>query len=80
MENHDLLHEFPEYRNKIHDLKMNDPHFKNLFEEYDALGHEIRKLNSGIELGSDAVIHAKKAKLLHIKDAIFARLENHDVV
>ncbi len=77
MENHDLLHEFPEYRNKIHDLKMNDPHFKNLFDEYDVLEHEIRKLNSGVELGSDDLIHTKKAKLLHLKDALFARLESH---
>jgi uncharacterized protein YdcH (DUF465 family) len=78
MEKHDLLHEFPDYQDKIHELKMHDQHFKNLFDEYDELEHEIRRLNTGVELGSDAVIHAKKAKLLHIKDALFAKLASFD--
>lgn len=74
MDKHDLLHEFPEYQSKIHELKLEDPHFKKLFDEYDELEHEIRRLNSGVELASDAIMHAKKAKLLHIKDAIFTIL------
>ncbi|WP_445453183.1 YdcH family protein [Flavobacterium sp. 25HG05S-40] len=77
MEKHDLLHEFPEYQSKIHELKLQDSHFKKLFEEYDEIEHEIRRLNSGVELASDAIIHAKKAKLLHIKDAIFAILASN---
>jgi len=77
MEKHDLLHEFPEYQSKIHELKLQDSHFKKLFEEYDEIEHEIRRLNSGVELASDAIMHAKKAKLLHIKDAIFAILASN---
>lgn len=80
MEKHDLLHEFPDYQEKIHELKMHNQHFKNLFDEYDELEHEIRRLNAGVELGSDALIHAKKAKLLHIKDAIFAKLASCDTL
>lgn len=80
MEKHDLLHEFPDYQDKIHELKMNDHHFRNLFDEYDELEHEIRRLNTGVETGSDALIHAKKAKLLHIKDTIFAKLVSCDTV
>lgn len=77
MEKHDLLHEFPEYQSKIHELKLQDSHFKKLFEEYDEIEHEIRRLNSGVELASDAIMHAKKAKLLHIKDAIFTILASN---
>lgn len=77
MDKHDLLHEFPEHQTKIHELKMEDPHFKKLFDEYDEVEHEIRRLNNGVELASDAVIHAKKAKLLHIKDAIFSILASN---
>ena len=77
MEKHDLLHEFPEYQSKIHELKLQDSHFKKLFEEYDEIEHEIRRLNSGVELASDAIMHAKKVKLLHIKDAIFAILASN---
>lgn len=74
MEKHDLLHEFPDYQDKIHELKIHDQHFKNLFDEYHELEHEIRRLNSGVESASDAHIHNKKAQLLHLKDAIFAKL------
>ena len=77
MEKHDLLHEFPEYQDKIHELKTEDPHFRKLFEEYDEVEHEIRRLNSGLELASDPIIHARKAKLLHIKDEIFAILASN---
>jgi len=34
VEKHDLAHEFPEYRDPIHRLKMTDQHFSNLFDEY----------------------------------------------
>jgi len=36
-EKHDLIHELPEHRERIHDLKMNDHHFARLFDEY----HEL---------------------------------------
>ena len=74
MEKHDLLHEFPEHQEKIHQLKLENHHFKKLFEDYDELEHEIRRMNTGVEIVSDAVMHTKKAKLLHIKDAIFSIL------
>ena len=34
MERHDLLHEFPEYQEKIDQLKEADTHFRELFDEY----------------------------------------------
>ncbi len=74
MEKHDLLHEFPEHQEKIHELKLENPHFKKLFDDYDELEHEIRRMNARIEITSDAILHIKKAKLLHIKDEIFSIL------
>lgn len=74
MEKHDLLHEFPEHQEKIHQLKLENHHFKKLFDVYDELEHEIRRINTGIETIPDAVIHAMKAKLLYIKDEIFSIL------
>ncbi|MBA4135475.1 MAG: GTP-binding protein, partial [Flavobacterium sp.] len=32
MEKHDLLHEFPQYQEKIHELKVSDAHFRKLFD------------------------------------------------
>lgn len=77
MEKHDLLHEFPEHQGKIHQLKLENPHFKRLFDDYDALEHEIRRMNTGIEITSDAILHTKKAKLLFIKDEIFSILASN---
>jgi len=30
-EHHDLVHEFPEHKARIHELKMNQQHFAKLF-------------------------------------------------
>ncbi len=32
-EKHDLVHELPEYKERIHELKMNNHHFSKLFNE-----------------------------------------------
>lgn len=77
MDKHDLWHEFPEHHTKIHELKLADPHFKKLFDEYDEVEHQVRRLNNGDDLASDAFKHRKKAKLLHIKDAIFSILASN---
>jgi len=34
LEKHDLVHEFPESRDAIHELKMNNNHFSRLFDQY----------------------------------------------
>lgn len=74
MEKHDLLHEFPEYQEKIHELKMENNHFKKLFEDYDELAHEIYRINTDVEPVSDEYSHSLKVKMLHLKDEIFSIL------
>jgi uncharacterized protein YdcH (DUF465 family) len=76
MERHNLLHEFPEFQERIHQLKLEDNHFKKLFDEYHELEHEINRYNSGAEVVTDEVMHEAKAKLLFIKDEIFSILKN----
>ncbi|WP_428225577.1 YdcH family protein [Flavobacterium sp.] len=76
MERHPLLNEFPEYTEKMHTLKTSDNHFKKLFDEYHEVEHEINKYHSGAEATTDEHLHELKAKLLFIKDEIFAMLKN----
>ena len=71
MEKHNLLNEFPEFQEKIHQLKVEDTHFRKLFEEYHKLEHEVHKINAGEETVIDEHAHALKAKLLHLKDEIY---------
>lgn len=74
MERHDLLHEFPDFQEKIHSLKINNNHFRKLFDQYHELEHEIHRINSSNESKSDEYVHKLKAKMLFIKDAIFSYL------
>ena len=49
IEKHDLIHEFPEHKQRIHDLKMSDNYFARLFNEYHKLDHEVRRIEEGVE-------------------------------
>lgn len=74
MEKHDLLHEFPQYQEKIHELKVSDAHFRKLFDEYHDIEHQIHRINMGSEVANDNFIHELKAKLLFLKDELYASL------
>jgi len=49
-EKHDLAHELPEFKDLIHDLKVSNRHFAKLFDEYDALDHQVRRCEAEIEV------------------------------
>nr|WP_294776327.1 DUF465 domain-containing protein [uncultured Flavobacterium sp.] len=74
MEKHDLLHEFPEHKERIHELKISDTHFRNLFDEYHEIEHQIHRINMGSEIANDNFMHELKTKLLFLKDEIYAHL------
>jgi uncharacterized protein YdcH (DUF465 family) len=74
MEKHDLKHEFPEHQEKIHELKISNVHFRKLFDEYHEIEHQIRRINSGSEIANDKFLHELKARLLFMKDEIYAYL------
>jgi len=73
-EKHDLIHEFPEFKDKIHDLKMYNAHFSKLFDQYHEVEHEVRRIEEGNETTSDAYLEEKKKERLHLKDQLFAML------
>lgn len=75
MEKHDLLHEFPEYKDKIHQLKTSDSDFRKLFDDYHEVEHQIHRINMGSEVANDNFMHELKAKLLFMKDEIYAQLK-----
>jgi len=75
-EKHDLIHEFPEYKDKIHELKISNAHFAKLFDEYHEIEHEVRRIEEGIETPSDEYVEEQKKKRLNLKDQLFAMLKN----
>ena len=69
IEKHDLIHEFPEHRERIHQLKVEDSRFAKLFEEYHDVDHEVRRIEMEIEARSDEYIEDKKKQRLLLKTA-----------
>lgn len=71
---HDLVHEFPEFKQKIHDLKLANSHFARLFTEYHNKDHEVHRIETGAEAASDDHLENCKKERLHLKDQLFAML------
>lgn len=73
-EKHDLIHELPEHRERIHELKMSDENFRKMFDEYHELDHQIIRMEEGIETPSDDVLEELKKQRLFLKDQLFAMI------
>jgi uncharacterized protein YdcH (DUF465 family) len=75
VEHHNLLHEFPEYKDQIHDLKVNDHHFRRLFDEYHELTIEIEKMEN--ETTPVATLTEEEAKMrrVHLKDELYKMIK-----
>jgi len=74
-EKHDLVHELPEYRDTIHELKMTNNHFSRLFEEYHEIDHEIHRIETGVTNTSDDYLHERKKIRLQLKDELFQMIK-----
>lgn len=71
---HDLVHEFPQFKEKIHDLKTNNSHFRKLFDEYHELDHAIHRGETDTEPTTDEHLTELRKKRLHLKDALYQML------
>jgi len=75
VENHvSLANEFPEFKEKIHALKMENAHFAKLFDEYNAVDGEILRIESGAEHAGDLDLEGIKKQRLHFKDQLYSML------
>lgn len=71
---HPLLTEFPEHQDAIHQLKLENAHFRKLMDEYEAADKEIFRMEEGIETPEDMVLTEAKKKRLDLKDQLAAML------
>ena len=74
-EKHDLVHELPEHRDRIHDLKMSNQHFARLFDEYHEVDHEVHRIETGVENTSDEYLEQRKKLRLHLKDQLYQMIQ-----
>lgn len=79
-ESHDLFHEFPEYRERIAELKAVDAQFAALYDEYHIVNNEVERIELQIETPSDFYTETLKKKRLRLKDEIYVilRARSHD--
>lgn len=74
VEHHDLAGEFPEHREKIHTLKMENAHFAKLSDEYHVVSKEVERLeNEGVPV-ADETIEEQKKKRAQLKDQLYSMI------
>lgn len=75
IDHRDLHDDFPEYAQRIHDLKVGDPRFAQLFKNYDEINHKIRRIEiENVPMG-DAEFENLKFERLSLKDKLYAILQ-----
>jgi len=75
VEHHDLIHEFPELKDRIHELKTTDTHFRQLFDQYHTLTRKIENMENEVTPASTKTEEDAKAKRLHLKDELYRMLK-----
>ena len=74
VEHHDLIHEFPQLKDRIHDLKVGDSHFRRLFEEYHELTRNIEKMEDEVTPVATHTEEQAKVRRVHLKDELYRLL------
>lgn len=72
---HDLAHEFPQHKAKIHELKEGNAHFRTLADRYHGVAKELHRIEAGEETPADLYVEELKKKRLHLLDEISTLLE-----
>ncbi|KWW10041.1 hypothetical protein VM82_04860 [Pasteurella multocida] len=68
---------FPEFRDLISKLKLEDAHFNRLFEKHNELDHRIKNIEANIELCTPQEVENLKKEKLRLKDKIYVILKKH---
>lgn len=71
---HELAEDFPEYVEKIHDLKLSNAHFSRLADEYHVLNRSIHRAETGTEPVSEFAETQMRKNRMALKDEIAAIL------
>lgn len=71
---HELAAEFPEYNDRIHDLKQTDPHFARLADEYHSVNRSVHRAETNVEPMSPMAETELRKKRAALKDEIYHRI------
>jgi uncharacterized protein YdcH (DUF465 family) len=75
IEHHPLIKEFPEHRERIHELKQSNNHFAKLADQYEEVDKHICRAEDSPEGYDNQHMHELKSERLKLKDEMFRILE-----
>ena len=71
----DLAHEFPEFKEVIHTLKLNDAHFSKLYTKYFDINSQISKSEQRVELMSEQQEEILRKERMHLKEELYSMIQ-----
>jgi uncharacterized protein YdcH (DUF465 family) len=72
---HELAAEFPDMHDRIHELKVQNAHFRKLHDEYHTLNRTIHRGETNIEPMDDVRMENMRKQRLRLKDEIYGMLK-----
>ncbi len=72
---HEIHEEFPEYAEKITELKQNDAHFSRLSEEYHEINRQIHRAETNVEPVEELAEVEMRKKRAALKDNLYRMLK-----
>jgi uncharacterized protein YdcH (DUF465 family) len=71
---HELAEEFPEFVEKMSDLKQSDAHFAKLADEYHDLNRQVHRAETNVEPMSEQAEGELRKQRSALKDEIYGML------
>lgn len=71
---HELAEEFPEYADKMHELKKSDNHFAKLADEYHEINRQVHRAETNVEPVEQLTEDQLRKQRAALKDQIYAIL------
>ena len=71
---HELHAEFPEFSDRIHELKTSDAHFEKLFDAYHEVNRAVHRAETNVEPTDDLNMENMRKQRMQLKDELFSLL------
>lgn len=71
---HELAEDFPEYAEKLSELRLSNSHFARLTDEYHEINREVHRAETDVEPVSDLHLTEIRKQRMALKDEIYATL------
>jgi uncharacterized protein len=68
---HELAEEFPQFLEKMSELKQSDAHFARLFDSYHELNRAVHRAETNVEPTDDAHMDSMRKERVRLKDEIY---------